>query len=692
MDALLYIAAAGVGIGILAGAAWAAVLRRDREQRAVAEREYDDRIQAERVRKKRAQVAALVDRYFPFVKSDWVAATDGTGGHARLLRVLAGLPAVRLGTADIGFDAALPDAVRRQHFLALGKSGYGKTTLSLHLIQDDLERGRGLCILGSEAELFRDWLLPMVPANRAKDVVYFKPSDPNCTLTWNPLSVEDGEDQALAAGEMFAIFKRAIDETSIGPRADAILSSAFGILVGRRGATLWSVIRLLEDPEYRAGMVAEVEDPYLKEFWTRTFPEYPTGAALPLANRLNRFLRMPQVRAAVTHPVSSFSIQRALNESKILLFDLSGLDPDATKLLGQAVLSKFQIELFRRERISEADRTAVHVYVDEFHVFAGAAEGTWRELLSRGRRQGLGLHLFTQHPNQLPRSLQHEIFGNVSSVVALNLSASDATSVRRELLVPNANGITKPVPAEDFVSLPVGEGYARLGAGACALRVKFAPPIPRPDPALGHRVRELSWKTYAAPPMPTRALAAAPPRKKADRAINEEPKLPGRGGQQHTMLQQLARQWGEACGFRATLEEAVLGGAGRVDVALARDDVRVAVEVAVTSSAAEIAATVGKCVASGFDHAVVVGNDERALGRAERTALEVIPAKDRGKVRFVLPDGLKSFLDGLTCSDSPPTTAGYTIRVQTPAPGRLRHRRELARLVGNTLLRRRPAS
>ena len=46
-----------------------------------------------------------------------------------------------------------------------------------------------------------------------------------------------------------------------------------------------------------------------------------------------------------------------------------------------------------------------------------------------------------------------------------------------------------------------------------------------------------------------------------------------------------------------------------------RDDIRIAVEVSVTSSAAEVAEIVGKCVASGFDHVVVVGNDEAALGR-----------------------------------------------------------------------------
>ena len=37
---------------------------------------------------------------------------------------------------------------------------------------------------------------------------------------------------------------------------------------------------------------------------------------------------------------------------------------------------------------------------DEFHEFAGTAEGTWRQLLAKGRRYGLGLNLFTQHPNQ----------------------------------------------------------------------------------------------------------------------------------------------------------------------------------------------------------------------------------------------------------------------------------------------------
>jgi hypothetical protein len=156
------------------------------------------------------------------------------------------------------------------------------------------------------------------------------------------------------------------------------------------------------------------------------------------------------------------------------------------------------------------------------------------------------------------------------------------------------------------------------------------------------------------------------------------------------MLQQLAKQWGEERGFRATVEQEVLGGAGRVDVVLERDDIRIAIEVSVTSSPLEVAETVGKCIAAGFSHVVVVAADEGRLRRAERATVEAIPAKDTNKIRCVTPDGLRSFLDGLHApGEVQELTAGYVVRVQAPAAGRMPHRHALARLVGEALLRRR---
>jgi len=617
---------------------------------------------------------------------------------ARIKKALEGIEGIDLGQASIGFPSILPLAERRKHLVVLGKSGFGKTTIALRLLRDDLIQGRGICVLGSEAELYRDWLLPLVPSARDRDVILFRPSDPRCTLTWNPLTIDPGDDRALAAGELFAIFKRAIGETSIGARADAILSSAFSVLMARPGATLWSVARLLQDDEFRADVVEETSDPYLKEFWTKTFPAYPPNAGLPIANRLNQFLRMPQVRAALCHPVSSFSIREALATSKVLMFDLSGLDPDATRLLGQMLLSKFQIELMRREKVAEEQRAPVHVYVDEFHVFATSSEGTWRELLARGRRYGLGLHLLSQHPHQLPKDLQHEIFGNVSSLVALNLAAGEAATVRRELLAPGDDNSRKPIAAEAFVSLPFGEGYARLGSGACALKVKFAPPIRRPDITVGERVRDISWRTYAAPPV---AAVRAPSRGAGDassrvaNSVSTPVELPGRGGQQHKLLQQLARQMGEERGFKVTLEENILGGAGRVDAALVRGESRIAIEVAITSTPQQVAASVGRALAAGFAHVVVLTRGKSVLG-AELPFAGVVGAGDRDKVHQLTLEELGRFLDRLPGGNGAPyPLSGYSVAVshETPAGGGpADRRRTLARLVGAALLRRKWSS
>ncbi len=697
--ALGYIVCCLLVVSFAVGLARGVQHRRDVDRRAADRRAYKNRHGAEQRERARAAVAQLVEHYFPFLRARFDAdTTDDADPRDRLNALLRQSDGVQLGMTSIGFPAVLPTAERRKHLLVLGKSGFGKTTIMLALLQADLKAGRGICVAGAESELFRD-LLGLVPPARARDVIYFKPADPSCTLSWNPVELEEGDDRALAAGELFSIFKRAVGEDSIGARADAILSSAFAVLIGRHGATLWSVARLLEDEAYRSMILADIDDPYLQQFWTKTFPEYPAGAILPISNRLNQFLRQPTLRAALCHPLSSFSIREALANQRVLFFDLGGLDPDASKLVAMMLLSKFQLELMRREAMPESERKSVFVHLDEFHTLASSAgaEGTWRELLARGRRYGLAMHLFTQHPNQLPKSLQHEIFGNTSSMVALNLSAADAAVVRRELLVPVAAGGIKPVSAEDLISSAVGEGYARLGSGACALSVKFAPPIDKPDPRAGELIREASWKTYAAAPVPF-LPEPVPAAGSADLGSAHltpvsppESPTPGRGGGEHKLLQRLAAEWGAERGFRAAIEQEILGGAGRVDVGLDRGDLRIAVEVAVTSTPDQVAASVTKSFAAGFADVVVLSSDAALLKRVEEHVRERVAAADRDHVYFLAPDAFREFLDGQgVAAEKDGRVAGYRVHVvmeDVPESTIASKRRTLARLVGAALLR-----
>jgi hypothetical protein len=177
--------------------------------------------------------------------------------------------------------------------------------------------------------------------------------------------------------------------------------------------------------------------------------------------------------------------------------------------------------------------------------------------------------------------------------------------------------------------------------------------------------------------------------KKAGDVSSPVPPSAGRGSRQHKLLQDLAKQWGEAQGFRVAVEHDILAGAGRVDVLLSRGDLQVAVEVSVTSTARQVAETVSKCLAAGLSQVVVVGSDVAALRQAEELSTRETPAKDRSRVRFLSPDGLKTWLESLPGRpDDENRTAGYEVRVRSAWKGGDAPRRILAQLLGTALLRR----
>lgn len=490
----------GVIVLVISGGYWFVRHVGDREdQRAREEkaRAYDER----RGEVEQNLLLRQLQAFFPALAPRWSELVEeGQDPADAWQQTIDETPGVLIGTSD-GVPVPLPDVERRKHCYIIGKTGSGKTSLMLHLIKADLEAGHGVGVIAPDAELFRDWLLPMIPEERAQDVIYFAPGNPKCPISFNPLVVEDGHDQGRAAEELMTIFKRALGEEEFGARMLPIIGNALAALTGRPGATLWDVKRLLEDADFRAEVVRTVEDDYVRDFWIKTFPQFPKGSHLPIVNRLDQFLRPLPLRRALCQPTSSFSIRRALDEGQILLFDLSGLAPESMLLLGQMLLSKFQLELMRREAIPQESRRPFCLHADEFQTFAGVAEGTWRELMSRGRRMGLSFTLAHQHPAQLPSGLVDEILGNVGPFVVFSVSAKDAQIVRKELLeLPALPDEAGPVSLEALVTLRTGQAVARLGAGAYALPLAIRRPVPEMAAWRGEQVRQISWERHMAEP------------------------------------------------------------------------------------------------------------------------------------------------------------------------------------------------
>lgn len=391
----------------------------------------------------------------------------------------------RLGESEL--PVILPAHYRDKHLYVIGKSGYGKTNFLRHLILQDIELGHGVGVLAPEFELIQEELLPFIPAHRQDDVVYFNPADTEAPVVLNPLHLEPGADIDLQVDETFAIFQRIVGEG--GPRMDEILRHSLYALIERPGSTLLDFESLLDRSSnaYRQEIVRTTGDERTRAFFSSTYYQLPKDAHIPIMNRVGRFVRAKYIRNCLCpHTNTSLTqeeagsrilnIRRAMDEGKILLFNLSDglLGELASQLIGQLIVSKFQTATMSRADVSKQSRKPFFLYLDEFQNFCGVASRSYERILSRARKYGLGLILAHQQTGQIPLELMREIFGNVSTLVAFQLSQTDAVRLSREF-VTQVDFDVESIPSDAFLRLGVGEAVIKIGQSAFPIHVPKAP-------------------------------------------------------------------------------------------------------------------------------------------------------------------------------------------------------------------------
>lgn len=94
-------------------------------------------------------------------------------------------------------------------------------------------------------------------------------------------------------------------------------------------------------------------------------------------------------------------------------------------------------------------------------------------------------------------------------------------------------------------------------------------------------------------------------------------------------------------GFVVSLERTVLEGHGHIDVTLERKGQTVACEICVTTSVRHEAGHPTRCLAAGFNVAVMVCGDERTLASAR----EALSYQGDRRVHFIVPEEIGGFLD-----------------------------------------------
>ncbi len=193
---------------------------------------------------------------------------------------------------------------RRFHLLTIGRTGAGKSNLLANLIKGDLERAKGVAVLDPHGDLAAV-AEQFVPAWRKKEMMVFRPGDPENLLTFNPLHVPRPDQRHLVVSELITVFKQ-IWGDSWGPWLEYILRIVLLTLTERPGYSLLDALRMLNDGDFRSSIIDQIEDPILKRFWTDEYTQYSKGyrteAIAPIQNKLGEFLINPVLRRVFEYP------------------------------------------------------------------------------------------------------------------------------------------------------------------------------------------------------------------------------------------------------------------------------------------------------------------------------------------------------------------------------------------------------
>lgn len=343
------------------------------------------------------------------------------------------------------YEVRMKQGDRRRHMYIIGKSGSGKSVYQASLIKQDIEDGRGVCVIDPHGDLV-DECLEYVPKERAEDVIYFDPADIDRPIGINMLEFDPKRPhlRTFVINEMLKIFDKLYDlKATGGPMFEVYTRNAILLLMDHpeSGSTLMDVPRVLADEDYRNFKLSKCQSQEVKDFWTKE--ALKAGGDSSLANmvpyitsKFASFIYNDYMRPIISQQESAFNFYEAMNTQKILLVKLSkGKIGDLNAyLLGMIFVGKILDAALGRASLPPEDRKDFYLYIDEFQNFL---TDSINAILSEARKYGLNLIIAHQFIGQLTGAnndtkIRDSIFGNVGTLVTFRVGVEDAEFLEKE--------------------------------------------------------------------------------------------------------------------------------------------------------------------------------------------------------------------------------------------------------------------
>ena len=305
------------------------------------------------------------------------------------------------------------------------------------MIMQDIRRGMGLAVIDPHGDLIED-ILPLVPPQRAEDVIFFDPSDTKRPMGFNMLDAQTEEQKHYVVTSIIGLMYKLFDPNKtgiIGPRFEHAIRNAMLTVMYEKGSTFVEVVRALTDSSFVQELLPKVEDPIVRRYWTdqiaQTSDFHKSEVLDYIVSKFGRFVTNKNIRNIIGQSESAFNFRKVMDEGKILLINLSKgkIGEENSNFLGLVLVPKILIAAMSRQDIPKEDRRDFFLYVDEFQNFATP---DFAQILSEARKYKLNLIVANQFIGQMEEDVKNAIFGNVGSVVSFRVGVTDANYLQHE--------------------------------------------------------------------------------------------------------------------------------------------------------------------------------------------------------------------------------------------------------------------
>lgn len=340
---------------------------------------------------------------------------------------------------------------RLLHTYIIGKTGTGKSSFLKNMIRQDIQAGRGICLIDPHRDLVES-VLDMIPAYRENDLIYFNVPDADLTLRYNPFKKVSYEKRSLVASSILDVFKKLWSD-AWGVKLEHILRYSILTLLDQPTANIADIPKILLDRTYRKQALEFIRNPDVRKFWEKEFTEYNKYDLLPVLNKIGGMLAHPAIKRVLIENPIEVSLRKAMDERKIILVNLSKghLGNDVAHILGALLISSISSAAFSRVDVHEASRIPFMLYMDEFHNFTTLS---LIDMFSELRKFRVGLTIAHQYMHQLDDEIRRAILGNAGTIISFRIGTEDAQFMAKEMY--------PTFTLEDFINLPNRQIYLKL--------------------------------------------------------------------------------------------------------------------------------------------------------------------------------------------------------------------------------------